>query len=619
MRGFNYQTREQVPFFWSISRQIAHTPVDRVVSLNDFVCLRLSVSACLSLYRVSFLKEAGISFSRIGYGEDMIFTFTALARAKRFMVLNRSFYNYRRGQPMSMVTRLSAGNNGGDAIAAQREKYEALCNLYKSVFCASGSEHLMKLFRENVVIDLLYYGERSEEIRRLFAKGVWDALDMPKIAERDVDAVLFKRKADMQIILDTLAKSSAMTFNGATPVRIVASPLPFHITHKLSKLERLRRNTVHDIYVVTGQLNSTTNEPIDSWTFFSWLQQNGIPSRYVIWRKHGFYEKIKSDEKLKDVIALDGDGVGDYEFLYKLFDVLPRAKAIVQENSALNYGLRKWVVERSGIAHIFLQHGVFFTSFSSAVARMLGQFDFINVSSEKECRFILDRTPPGSALTSDKLIIGGLPRWDLLTDESDDPNVDNVVFVMLTWRASFNAGMDRLKKSAYFNRLREFLSTKNVERIKGKGARIILAPHHHLVNCIKDLDFGVPVEIASPSDISYWIRHAKMLVTDFSSVSIDFLFLNKPVVFWILDRDDFLLDRNLHDDGGKVTSAIRELQSLFNVTGSSSETVAAVCRYADSDFALEPEKRKVAESLFMHKHDICRHVYESIENAIVRQ
>ena len=617
MRGFNYQTRAYVPFFWNVSRQIAHTPVDRVVSLDDFTCLRLGVSACVSLYRVSFLREAGIIFSRIGYGEDMIFTFTVLARAKRFMVLNRPFYNYRRGQPASMVTRLSAGNNGGDAMAVQREKYEALCDLYKGIYRASGSEHLMKLFRENVIIDLLYYGERSEEIRRLFAQGIWDALDMPKIAEGDVDAALFKRKTDMQSILDALGAAPMELAKDTSVVQVVAPPLPLGVSRKLAAVERRRRDTVHDLYVVTGQLNSTTNEPIDSWTFFSWLQRNGIPSRYVIWRKHGFYEKIKRSGEEKDVIALNGDGVGDYEFLDRTLDVLPRVKAIVQENSALNYGLRKWVVERSGIAHVFLQHGVFFTSFSPAVARMLGQFSFVNVSSEKERRFILDRTPPGGTLLPEKLIIGGLPRWDLLKDESNEPGVGNVVFVMLTWRASFNAGIERLKKSAYYNRLREFLSAGNVARMKAKGVRIVLAPHHHLVNCIKELDFGVPVEIASSADVSYWIRHAKMLVTDFSSVSIDFLFQNKPVAFWVLDRDDFLLDRALHDDGGKVVSAMRELKALFNVVGSSREVVDVVCRYADGGFVLEPENRAVAESFFMHKKDICQHVYEAIEKAIV--
>lgn len=619
MRGFNYATRATVPFFWNVSRQIAYTPIERVVSLTDFKAMRLSVSACISLYRMSFLKSAGLSFSGIRYGEDMIFTFTVLARAKRFMVLNRPYYNYRRGQPASMVTRLSAGNNTVDALSAQREKYNSLLDLYNDVYRASGSNHLMKLFRENVIIDLLYYGERSEDIRWLFAQeGIWDGLDMPKIYEGDVDAALFKRKEDMQRVLEGLRDSPVVT-SDTSSFGINASPLPLGVARRLSAIKNRRRETVHDTYIVTGQLNSTTNEPIDSWTFFLWLQRNKIPSRYVIWRKHNFYAEIVRRGALKDVIALDGDGVGDYEFLSKTADILPRVKAIVQENSALNYGLRKWVVEESDIAHIFLQHGVFFTAFSPAVARILGQFDFVNVASERERRFIIDRTPQGSTLSSQKLIIGGLPRWDLLKDESNSPSIGNVILVMLTWRASFNAGVERFKKSAYYNRLREFLSVKNVEDLKTKGLKVLLAPHHHLVNTIKDLDFGVPVEVISPDVVSYWIRRAKMLVTDFSSVSIDFLFQNKPVVYWILDHDDFMLDRTIHDDGGKVESAVRELQSLFNVVHSSQEVIDMVCRYTDMSFVLEQENRQIAESFFAHKKDICRHVYESIEQAIAEK
>ena len=616
MHGFNYATRETVPFFWNVCRQIAHTPVDRVVSLDDFKCLRLSVSSNLSLYRLAFLKSNGLFFPGVVYGEDMIFTFTVLARAKRFMVLNRQYYNYRRGQPSSAVTRFSAGNKTRDAFSVQRDKYMALCSLYRDVYRASSSEHLMKLFRENVIIDLLYYGERSEEMRRLFAQGVWNDLDMPKIVEGDVDAALFGRKCALERELEKLRAMPSPPIADSPHVVVNAPPLPRAVARKLASIARARRTVKHDTYIVTGQLNSATNEPIDSWTFFSWLQKNGIPSRYVIWRQHEFYAEITRRGMLKDVIALNGDGVGDYEFLDRTADVLPRTKAVVQENSALNYGLRKWIVEESDIAHVFLQHGVFFTAFSPAVARILGQFDFVNVASERERRFILDRTPQGSTLTPEKLVIGGLPRWDLLNDESGDSDTGNVVFVMLTWRSSFSAGISRLRQSAYYNRLREFLSEKNVVRMKENGVRIVLAPHHHLANIIKNLDFGVPVEVASPRSVSYWIRHAKMLVTDFSSVSIDFLFQNKPVAYWILDRDDFRLDRTIHDDGGKVASAVKELDALFNVMHSSREVVDAVCRYANAGFALEPENQAIAESFFAHKHDICRHLYTALEKAI---
>jgi hypothetical protein len=76
-----------------------------------------------------------------------------------------------------------------------------------------------------------------------------------------------------------------------------------------------RKNTVKDTFIICGQLNSTTNEPIDSWTFFRWLQDHGVPSRYVVWRKHCMIERMRADNGLKDVILLSGNGVDDFEFI----------------------------------------------------------------------------------------------------------------------------------------------------------------------------------------------------------------------------------------------------------------------------------------------------------------
>ena len=178
---------------------------------------------------------------------------------------------------------------------------------------------------------------------------------------------------------------------------------------------------------------------------------------------------------------------------------------------------------------------------------------------------------------------------------------------------SFGLGLDRLERSAYYHRLKDFLSADNVRRLANIGVRIVLAPHHHLANKVKNLDFGVPVEIARPENVSYWIRHAKMLVTDFSSVSIDFLFQGKPTVYWMLDHDDLLLDRANTDDGGKVVSALKEVHKLFNQVFSVSEVMEIIEHYAKNGFVLEPEKKAVAETFFAYKTDVCRHLYEGLE------
>ena len=99
----------------------------------------------------------------------------------------------------------------------------------------------------------------------------------------------------------------------------------------------------------------------------------------------------------------------------------------------------------------------------------------------------------------------------------------------------------------------------------------------------------------------------------FSSVSFDFLFLNKPVIYWIPDRYDALLDPLDPEDGGKVASACVRYKSMFNVSMSMSETMNMIRHYAGNGFVLEPEKRKIAQTFFAYKKDICERLYRGIE------
>ena len=605
--AFDHKTRSQIPFYWSIAEQAKSLPVDRIVQMSDFAHLMINASACLAVYRKTFLDSSGISFTSLRLGEDLTFTMTIWPRARRFMLLNRAFYHYRRGQSYSSVSNLTAGVATKAADDAQISMMEALLKLYRAVYKERYSARIQSLFRERVLADILYYAEKSHAVRTWLADVGWRGFDFDSMQMSDFcEGGLMRRWEKMTARLAAGKLDAEVSFDETTPAILRA---------KLKKIERARKSAVKDIYIVTGQLNSTTNEPIDSWTFFQWLQKSAVPSRYVLWKRHPLYARLRDADGLKDVIVLDGDGVGNYEFVSKCADVLVHAKAVVQENAALNSCVRTWLRKLDGCAYVFLQHGVFYTWFTPVAANTLSLFNYINVASERERDFILHRMPESVGMTKANFIVAGLPRWDSLRDMSSGLNGENVVFVMLTWRMSLGMGEDRLENSAYLRRLRHFLSPCNLQKLRSLGIRVVFAPHHHLAGMVKSLDFGTNVEMATTNMVSYWIRRAKMIVTDFSSVSIDFLFQGKPVVYWMLDADDLRLNRANANDGGKVSSAVCETKALFNQVFSESAVMALIERYARNGFALEQEKRIIADSLFANKSDVSRRLYEGIEEA----
>ena len=309
------------------------------------------------------------------------------------------------------------------------------------------------------------------------------------------------------------------------------------------------------------------------------------------------------------MILLSGNGVDNFEFIEKCRALLPRLKAVVMENTALNPLTWRYFHMLEECSYIFLQHGPTFWKMAPKHISAFAVANYVNVASESEKEF-LERHVPAHWETGRRpqYLIAGLPRWDLLKDESGAER-EKVVFYMPTWRAAFNSGMDAIARSAYFSGVRALVSEENLKRLKKKGLRLIMAAHHHLVNHVKGLDFDLPIELVPQSEISYWIRHASLCVTDYSSVSFDFLFLNKPCIFWTPDRHDGLLTA---DDYAEVIFAEHQAKNMFNRVHSVEDVVAMIERYADSGFKLEPEKCAVANRHFACRGNVCARLYEQI-------
>ena len=320
-------------------------------------------------------------------------------------------------------------------------------------------------------------------------------------------------------------------------------------------------------------------------------------------------DRMRADNGLKDVILLSGNGVDDFEFIEKCRDILPRLKAVVMENTALNPLTWRYFHMLDGCSYIFLQHGPTFWKMAPKAASAFAVANYVNVASDAEKRFLEEYVPEHwETGRKPHYLVAGLPRWDLLKDESGSER-EKVVFFMPTWRSACNSGMDAILKSAYFSGIRALVSEENIERLRRKGLRFVMAAHHHLVNHVKNLDFDLPIDLVPQSEISYWIRHASLCITDYSSVSFDFLFLNKPCVFWTPDRYDGLLQG---DDYAEVVFAEHQGDNMFNRVESAEEVMAMIEKYADSGFVLEPEKRAVAERYFAYRHNVCEHLYAQV-------
>ena len=593
---FDYCTRKRIDHAWSLRKNLSYYPSQSVftfVDLRQYRCMTVPWSA---VWRRGFLDENGLEFPAIRNGEDAVFWMRAMPIAKRIGLVNKVFYHYRRGNPNSAVSRLHSNSGASRALETVRcfvnewERLRPRLPLRAQAVLA-GRIALEMSYHARIAPDVIPFLQ-AEGFERLNLEGVQDVAKTAPNWKGYVEL----RKAGM-----TPAEPSVSYREGFSS----------DARRLIEAVEAERKTSVKDLYLITGQLNSTANAPIDSWTFFKWLQAQGIPSRYVIWKRHEWYPRLEREGELKDVIALDGNGVDDYEFLFKCRDVLPRCRVFAQENGVLNWRIRKWFYHLPECPYVFLEHGIKYWKYTDKLGTFFSSFNVINNSSTYE-KELLERDVPGYVDDGEKptCIVGGLPRFDTFADERDPNRQEFTVFVMLTWRSTFNAGQSVLEKSAYYQALKALLSPANLERLGKARITVKVSAHHHLVNRIKELSFGESVEIVPQSDVAYWKSHADCCLTDYSSIAFDFLFLDKPAIFWILDREDPILNQ---DDYNELVVVAARAKEMINVCDSAASVISLLEKYAARRFELEPEKKSAVAKFFDHRTCLCGHLYAALE------
>ena len=375
----------------------------------------------------------------------------------------------------------------------------------------------------------------------------------------------------------------------------------------IKQISERRKISSKKIYIVSNQLDSLVNEPIDSYTFFLYLQKNGIPSVYLIASKHKFAKELKEKE-VKNVIYLDNP-LNENEFLEKCYNELIHCKVYISEGCACNPHIYEFF-KISQIKTVFMEHGITNNWESKFLANLQSKFKIVNVSSEFE-KNTIEKMIRKYGYKVPKFVCGGLPRYDNIKQLNNEKNI----LVMFSCRPSLSKSLEIFEKSMYFKNLKQLLNDLNKMAEERKLNKIYLGLHHQFVNRIPNIlslfKHYSKVEIVEIDKISEAIKKSSMLITDLSSVSFDFLFLEKPVIFWQLDENDSILSS---EDRNKVSiSKNMIINSLFNVVSSKDELILLVESYLKTNFILENDKKKIANKFFKYKQDICKQLYDGIE------
>lgn len=254
---------------------------------------------------------------------------------------------------------------------------------------------------------------------------------------------------------------------------------------------------------------------------------------YVIDKKCSDYEKLRNDKTIIQFKSLK-------HWLYYMSATLNISS---QKNGNPNQPFFYFihVVLKLYPNRVFLQHGI--TKDDSIWLYYKNtNFKYFICGARKEYEFIKERFgyPEGS------VIYTGFPRFDNLHNTKVNKNQ---ILIMPTWRNwlgreknSFSKNQDFLDTS-YYKNWNGLLNDKEfINFIEKQNIIVYFYPHYNMQKFMKYFEINsdnIKLVDNTCIDIQTLLKESEILITDYSSVYMDFAYMNKKIVYFQFDYDEY--------------------------------------------------------------------------------
>lgn len=261
---------------------------------------------------------------------------------------------------------------------------------------------------------------------------------------------------------------------------------------------------------------------------------------------------------------------------------------------------------------VFLQHGVT----KDDMSLYLNKF-------YRNCKIFVTTAKPEhkSLLTydyyygEDVVKCTGFPRYDNLVDESK-----KLVIIMPTWRKFLTGTLNpftrtygvnsQFESSEFYNFYNNLINDERIiNKMKEKGYKGIFGLHPFLAsNHIYFKDNDVFKIERNYFDYGKMFREGSFLISDYSSVPIDFAYLKKPVLYTQFDRDYFFGHHSYVEGYYDY-----EKDGFGPVCKDYESAVKEIIKILDSDCKMDKMYEKRVNNFFMYNdRNNCKRVYDEI-------
>lgn len=323
---------------------------------------------------------------------------------------------------------------------------------------------------------------------------------------------------------------------------------------------------------------------------------------YAIDKKSSDYEKIKQY----------GNVIQFYSFKHWIFYLAADKNISTQKagnpNAVVFYLLQVYGILRN--KRVFLQHGI-----------IKDKIPYINYQNSKFRLFICgakreyDFVKETFGYPEGYVKYTGLARFDNLHNNNINKKQ---ILVMPTWRNwlgrdlnSFSKG-EKFTATPYFNCWNDFLKNPELnEFLEKNNISLYFYPHIHMQKYMKCFQFksnNIKVVDNSDIDIQKLLKESALLITDYSSVFMDFAYMRKPIIYYQFDQKEFR-ERHLSEGYFKY-----ERDGFGEVLKEENSVVEKIKQYINHDFEIEDEYKNRMDDFFeLYDTNNCERIYNEIK------
>ncbi len=258
---------------------------------------------------------------------------------------------------------------------------------------------------------------------------------------------------------------------------------------------------------------------------------------------------------------------------------------------------------------VFLQHGITENDLKWLYNENC-KFSLFICGAKKEYEFIKDNF----GYPEEKVVYTGLARYDGL---ERGKNNRKQILLMPTWRNWIGREVNALNKSIeftetlYFKTYFSLINNKKlISYLEKNDIVLYFYPHLNMqkfISHFKSKSPNVKMVLNKDIDIQKLLVESSLMISDFSSVCMDFAYMRKPIIYYQFDKREF---REQQYSEGYFSY---ERDGFGPVFEKEDQVVDKIIEYISNNYKIEDDYLKKINSFFEYNDkENCKRNYEAI-------